>query len=202
LNPRILAAALLVAVLALGAGFFLLGRGQGTSNAAVPVIKPLHPVKKHVAVAAKPAKKAVVTKTLAKPAKKVVAKPKTAVKHETPSVIDGMPAALALALRSHRIVVVSLYTPDSSVDQMATDEARHGAALAHAGFVAFNVADDKVVSPLASVLTGAPTAADRVLDGPAVLVFQRPSSLFVRFNGFADRDTVAQAAENAAALAR
>jgi hypothetical protein len=196
LNPRILAAALLVAVLALGGGFFVLGRG-GTSNAAVPVIKPLHPVKKHVTPTARPAKKTVVKKAVAKPALA-----KTAVKHGAPSVIDGMPAALALALRSHRIVVVSLYTPDSSVDRMATDEARHGAALADAGFVSFSVADEKVVSPLAAVLAGAPTAADRVLDGPSVLVFQRPSSLFVRFNGFADRDTVAQAAENAAALAR
>ena len=41
----------------------------------------------------------------------------------------------------------------------------------------------------------------RVLDGPAVLVFQRPRTLFVRFNGFADRDTVAQAVANAASLA-
>ena len=48
----------------------------------------------------------------------------------------------------------------------------------------------------------APTAADRVLDGPAVLVFQRPRTLFVRLNGFADRDTVAQAAANADTLAR
>ena len=31
-----------------------------------------------------------------------------------------------------------------------------------------------------------------------MLVFQRPRTLFVRFNGFADRDTVAQAAANAA----
>jgi len=30
-----------------------------------------------------------------------------------------------------------------------------------------------------------------------VLVFQRPRTLFVRLNGFADRDTVAQAAANA-----
>jgi hypothetical protein len=35
-----------------------------------------------------------------------------------------------------------------------------------------------------------------------VLVFQRPSNLFIRFNGFVDRDTVAQAAANAAALVR
>ena len=108
-----------------------------------------------------------------------------------------MPAALASALASHRVVVVSLYTPRSSVDAMSTDEARHGAALAGAGFVALSVADEKIVSPLTSLLTGAPTAADRVLDGPAVLVFQRPRTLFVRLNGFADRDTVAQAATNA-----
>lgn len=190
LSPRvrILAAALLVAVLALAAGFLLLGRGQRSSQAAVKTIRPLHPVKKaatkHV-LAVKPAKK---------PARKPVAKH---VVHVRPAVVNGMPAALASALGSHRVVVVSLYTPRSSVDAMATDEARHGAALAGAGFVALSVADEKIVSPLTSLLTGAPTAADRVLDGPAVLVFQRPRTLFVRLNGFADRDTVAQAATNA-----
>ena len=50
--------------------------------------------------------------------------------------------------------------------------------------------------------TGAPTPADRVLDGPAVLVFVRPNSLFVRLNGFADHDTVAQAAANASTYAQ
>jgi hypothetical protein len=208
----VLAAAVGVAVLALGGGFLLLGRGQSSSSAAVPVIKPLHPVAKHVtaapkkvvhakhvvrvekpaAVKAKPAVKA------APKAKAVAAKPKA----HTPLVIDGMPSALALALRAHPVVVVSLYTPDSGVDTMATAEAKHGAQAAHVGFVAFNVADNKIVSPLSAVLSGAPTPADRVLDGPAVLVFQRPSTLFVRFNGFADRDTVAQAAANAVTLAR
>ena len=194
LNPRvrILAAAGFAALLALLGGFLLLGRGQSSSSAAVPVIKPLHPVKKHVAATAPR------TKVPAKIAVKAAVKPKAHV----PAVINGMPSALALALRSHRIVVVSLYTPDSSVDSMATDEARHGALAAHVGFVAFNVADEKVVSPLSSLLTGAPTPADRVLDGPAVLVFVRPNSLFVRFNGFIDRDTVAQAAENAAMTAQ
>jgi hypothetical protein len=186
---------MVLAVLALAGGFLLLGHGS-SSNAAVKVIKPLHPVKKQTAAPAK------------KPAKKVAAK--ITVKHaakakparKLPAVVNGIPGALARALRSHDVVVVSLYTPGASVDAMATDEARHGAALAGAGFVAFDVADEKVVSPLASLLTGAPTAADRVLDGPAVLVFQRPSSLFVRFNGFIDRDTVAQAAVNASALAQ
>ena len=199
LSPRvrILAAALFVAVAALAAGFLLLGRSPSSSQAAVKTIKPLHPVSK---VAKKPAKlKAtkVPAKAAPKPARKV-AKPKAPA---GPAVIDGMPAALARALASHAVVVVSLYAPRSAVDAMATDEARHGAALAGAGFVAFNVADEMIVSPLTSLLTGAQTAADRVLDGPAVLVFQRPRTLFVRFNGFADRDTVAQAAANAASLA-
>ncbi|HSC50442.1 MAG TPA: hypothetical protein VLD16_09295, partial [Gaiellaceae bacterium] len=149
-----------------------------------------------------PVKTATVVK--AKPAVKPAPKPKAAAKPKPhpPAVIDGMPSALALALRAHPVVVVALYTPDSSVDAMATDEAKHGAATAHVGFVAFNVADNKIVAPLSALLTGAPTPADRVLDGPAVLVFERPNTLFVRFNGFADRDTVAQAAANAVTLAR
>jgi hypothetical protein len=197
---RIVAAAAVVALLALVGGFLLLGGSTGSSSAAVKTIKPLHPVKKHAA--AKPKKTAPAAVKNKKLATAVKAKPKAAPKRKAPVVVDGMPAALAHALRSNSVVVVSLYTPGASVDAMATEEARHGAALASAGFVSFNVADEKVVSPLSSLLAGAPTAADRVLDGPAVLVFGRPGSLFVRFNGFADRDTVAQAAENAATLAR
>jgi hypothetical protein len=205
LSPRvrILAAALFVAVLALAAGFMLLGRGQSSSEAAVKTIKPLHPVKKLATAPAKPKARKAAVKVAAKPMPKQ-AKPKQAKPKATPgpAVIDGMPAALAKALRSNDVVVVSLFAPRSAVDAMATAEAKHGAALAGAGFVAFNVADEKIVSPLTSLLTGAQTAADRVLDGPAVLVFQRPKTLFVRFNGFADRDTVAQAAANAGSTVR
>jgi hypothetical protein len=178
-------------MLALLGGFMLLGGGGSPSSAALPVIKPLHPVKKHGATKA--------PKTVAA---KAAVKPKAKPKVRVPAVINGMPSSLALALRSHAVVVVSLYTPGSSVDRMSTDEARRGAQVAHAGFVAFNVADEQVVSPLSSVLTGAPTPADRVLDGPAVLVFVRPKSLFVRLNGFADHDTVAQAAANASTYAQ
>jgi hypothetical protein len=195
LSPRvrILAAALIVAVAALAAGFMLLGGSPSSSQAAIKTIKPLHPVSKAAKKAAKPKAKV--------PAKKLVSKPVKRTAKPKPAVIDGMPAALARALASHAVVVVSLYAPRSSVDAMATAEAKHGAALTGAGFVAFNVADEKVVSPLSSLLTGAQTAADRVLDGPAVLVFQRPRTLFVRFNGFADSATVAQAVANAASLA-
>jgi hypothetical protein len=197
-------------MVALMGGYLLLGRGQSSSSAAVPAtIKPLHPVKKHVTKTVAPKAKPAAKKAAATPVKKVEAKtvakpvvaPKAKPKVHVPAVIDGMPSELALALRSHSVVVVSLFTPDSSVDSMATQEARDGAKTANVGFVSFNVADEKIVAPLSSVLTGAPTPADRVLDGPAVLVFVRPKALFVRLNGFADRDTVAQAAANAATYA-
>jgi hypothetical protein len=169
-----------VAVLALGGGMLLLTRGQGTSSAAPPAIKPLHPVKHHV-------------RSTAKSSERV----KKAAPAHTPSVIDGMPGTLALALRKHPVVVVALYSPQSSVDGVAREEAQQGAGIAGAGFVALNIQDNKVATPLTGVLSGAATAADRVLDDPAVLIFKRPKTLFVRFSGYTDRDTVAQAAVNA-----
>ena len=161
-------------MLALAGGFMLLGRGQSSSSAAVPVIKPLHPVKKHVAKTAAPKAKAhgedrAKAKTAVKPPR---SRWRQGPKVHVPAVIDGMPSALALAPALPPAWSSSRSTrPTASVDSMATDEARHGALAAHVGFVAFNVADEKIVSPLSSLLTGAPTPADRVLDGPAVLVF-------------------------------
>jgi hypothetical protein len=185
-RTRILAAAALVAFLALGGGLLLLTRGQDSGNAAVPVIKPLHPVKKKHAT------------SLAKTHLKKERKAKKA--RRTPAVIDGMPGSLAVALRGNPVVVVALYAPNSSVDSVAREEARQGAGLAGAGFVALDVSNNKVAAPLTALLTGAATAADRVLDDPAVLIFQAPKTLFVRFNGYTDRDTIAQAAVNAGAV--
>lgn len=161
----------------------LLTRGQGSSSAAPPVIKPLHPVKHHVRSLAKAQNGA-----------------KRRAAHATPSVIDGMPGTLAVALRKNPVVVVALYSPQSSVDGVAREEAQQGAGMSGARFVALNIADNKVAAPLTALLTGAATAADRVLDDPAVLVFKQPKTLFVRFNGYTDRDTIAQAAVNAGAL--
>jgi hypothetical protein len=137
-------------------------------------------------------------RAVVKPAAKT--KSATAAKHEARSVIDGMPADLALALARYDVVVVALRAPRSSVDELTTEEARRGAALAGAGFVSLSAANESVVRPLTSILSGGQSAADRVLDTPTVLVFQRPRNLFVRFNGFTDRDTVAQAAANAGAV--
>jgi hypothetical protein len=193
---RIVAAAGLVAVLALGGGFLLLGRGPSAPSAA-PVIKPLHPVKKHPAAAAKKAPLAVKkakakTKVLAKPKAKPAAKPKY-----VPAVIDGMPSALALALRGGPVVVAALYAPGSSVDELARAEAQAGARAAGVSFVALDVTKERVAAPLTSLLTGGASAADRVLDDPAVLVFKSPKTLYVRLSGWNDRDTVAQAVANA-----
>jgi hypothetical protein len=182
---RIIAAAAFVGLLALGAGIFVLGRGQASSNIPVKTVKPLHPVKRHVRAAVKAAPQA---RSLA------------ATRRKARSVIDGMPADLALALARYDVVVLALHAPRSSVDELATEEARRGAALAGAGFVSLSAGNEKVVAPLTSLLSGGQTAADRVLDTPAVLVFERPRNLFVRFNGFTDRDTVAQAATNAGAV--
>jgi hypothetical protein len=208
---RIIALSAFLALLALVAGYLLLGRPQSSSNAAVTEIKPLHPVKHRVGtalkkVASKPTATAAPkvkpkAKPKAKPKVKPKAKPKAKPRKRTPAVIDGMPGSLALELVTHPVVVVALYAPKSSVDALATAEARAGAKLAGVGFVALNVADEQQAAPLTALLTGAQTPADRVPDDPAVLVFQRPKALFVRFNGFTDRETVAQAAQNAAQAA-
>jgi len=172
-RPRVVGLAAGLAVLALAAGFFLLSRGQDSSTAAtnhtiVPLSKRSTPkIRKHVA---KPVAR--------KPA---VAKP-------APTV-DGLPVELAAALANHRVVVVSLYAPKVELDDMALREAQAGAAASGAGFVALDVLNESQSKPLTKKLG--------VLEDPAVLVFRRPSELVVRFSGFADKQTVAQAARNA-----
>ena len=166
-----------LAVLALVAGFLVMSRGQSSSSAAtthtvVPLSKRAHAkVKRHAAKRAVP--KPAVTRTAAsKPAQSA----------------NGLPAALAAALTRNRVVVVSLYAPRVEIDEMAMREARAGAAAAGVGFVALNVLTESQARPLTKQLG--------VLEDPAVLVFRRPNVLVVRFSGFADMQTVAQAARN------
>ncbi len=104
---------------------------------------------------------------------------------------NGLPRAVAAALSRHAAVVVALYTPEGKVDPIGFAEAKQGAALARAGFVAINVFDARTAAPLMTKL-------GVVLRAPAVLVFKRPGDLATRIDGFADRETVAQAAQNAA----
>lgn len=190
---RVVAMLALAAALAGGGGMLLLARQQA-STATPKVIKPLHPVKHHVRTVtthvSPKAKHAV--KPTPTPALKPHPKPK-------PAVVDGLPAPLARALASHPVVVLALYAPNSSVDVISAREARAGAEIAGVGFVALDVTKESNTRSLTSLLASA-QPADRVLDSPAVLVFQRPKALFVRLNGYNDAPTVAQAAENAAPL--
>jgi hypothetical protein len=180
----------LVAVFALLGGVVFLHRGASASQAA-PMIKPLHPLKKHLG---RRVAHPTTTKAAAKPsARKGVKKaPK-----KQPAIVDGMPRSLASALARHAVVVVSLVASDSAVDVMAEREAEAGAAEADAGFVTINVTNGKAITALTTLVATSQAPTDRLLDDPAVLVFQRPNKLFVRFNGYVDAQTVAQAAVNA-----
>jgi hypothetical protein len=177
---RIYAAVGLVGVLLLSGGFLVLGRGQASTSSVAPVIKPLHPVKKKRAAGTVQVK--------AKPRRKTHAR-------------DGMPESISAALASHTVVVVSLVAPEAAVDEMAFEEARAGARSARVGFVRVSVSDDEALRALSSLVNSSASPSDRLLDAPAVLVFRQPHELFVRFNGFTDAETVAQAATNAAPVA-
>jgi hypothetical protein len=184
-GPRVKVIGLVVglAVLALGAGFLLMSRGQPSSEAAEHTVIPLSQRK-----GAKPAKPKAKPN---RPARKPKAKPKPAPKPKPKPAAtdDGLPGALSAALARNRVVVVSLYAPDVELDDLAMQEAKAGAAEAGAGFVALNVLNESQSRPLTKELG--------VLEDPAVLVFRRPGELVVRFSGFADKQTVLQAARNA-----
>jgi hypothetical protein len=102
---------------------------------------------------------------------------------------DRLPGAIQQALSAHRVVVVALFDPKATIDGTALREASAGAQLAGSTFVQVDVTKDDVDS--LNLRYG-------VIQDPAVLVLRPPGDLVVRFDGFADRDTVAQAATNAA----
>jgi hypothetical protein len=168
-----------------------------TASLARPKLAKPAPVKKvaPVKTKAKPAAKAPVKKPVVKSAAKPVpvappvAPPRPAKPAAAPRNESDLPRVLSTALAGHRVVVVGLYDPDSPVDEMALAEARAGAQAAGAGFVALNVFAEAQSRPLLELLG--------TLESPGVLVYRRPEVLFARIGGFADSETVAQAAANA-----
>jgi hypothetical protein len=188
---RIYAAAGLAGVLVLGGGFLLLGRGQAASTTPAPTIKPLHPVAKKAKARARHA----ATK---KAANANTAVPTAVAEARKTKVTDGMPASVSAALAKDPVVVVSLVAPDASTDELAYQEAKSGAHEAGAGFVRISVANADDVQALSTLVGSSASPGDRLLDAPAVLILRQPHQLFVRFNGFVDAATVAQAAANAA----
>jgi len=198
LSPPVRYAALLglLAALLVGGGMTVLSHGE--SSVAPHVIKH-HPFgsglkkktttvlpKKHTAHAAKPkVTKPKATQTL--PAIARAAKQRAAV---AAAIAAGLPNAVASALGRQRIVVVSIYNPYSEVDGISFAEARAGAQIAGVGFVGLNVLSQAQVGKL--------TATLGLLPDPGLLVYTRPGTLIARISGFADKETVAQLAQNAA----
>lgn len=166
-----------LAVAALAVGLFLFSRRQSSSEAAPPP----GPTTSVPAVASP------------SPATPSPSAPSgAAMPTRTPAAVatrDRLPAAIQQALVSNHVVVVSLYDPRAKIDDVALKEAAAGAQLAGVTFVPVDVTQSDV-DPL--------NKHYGVIQDPAVLVLRPPGDLVVRIDGFADRDTVAQAAANAA----
>jgi hypothetical protein len=183
ISPPIRIFALVAVLVAVGGMLFLRTSGGAAAEPIAAPVLAKAAAAPAVTPAAKPAAKAATAKRTAK-AQAAASAPKN-----PPLPPSGFPPAVDAALRKHEVVVVSLYVPDARVDALAADEARAGAALGGAGFVALDVLDEKVATKLLEQLG--------TLEDPSLLVIKRPNVVAVRISGFVDRDTVAQAAASA-----
>jgi len=113
-----------------------------------------------------------------------IPKPKPAV----PASPNELPLAIRKALARNHVVVVALYDPTAKIDGAALAEAKAGAKLGKGAFVPIDVRRKSVDSL---------NARYGAVHDPAVLVLRPGGALVVRIDGFADKDTVAQAALNA-----
>jgi hypothetical protein len=141
--------------------------------------------KKAVATPATPAKSA----AKAKPAAKAAPKAKAATTRAVAA--NGLPMQIMVALRSHNVVVVSLWGTGGKIDEMSRDEAAAGASAVGAGFVPLNVLEQGRVAEALTLKLGV------VLRAPTVLLFTSGGKLANTLDGFRDRETVGQAALNA-----
>ncbi|TML56665.1 MAG: hypothetical protein E6G22_16850 [Actinobacteria bacterium] len=189
ISPQMRVVAALGGVAALGLAVFMFTMGRpsaGAPQASLATIKPLHPIRKPGAHGTLRAN-APVRPRVARVKQKATPKTVTA---KPVVLLPGLPPEVAAALRKHELVVVSLFDPQARVDQISLAEASAGAKAARAGFVPLDVLRQRQAGALMRQLG--------VLPDPAVLVYRRPGDLVARFDGFADRDTVAQAVANAA----
>ena len=104
-------------------------------------------------------------------------------------VTHGLPVKIALALRKHSVVVVSLAQPGADLDQLAAGEAKAGADEMGAGFLQLNVFHQRPGTAILRKLG--------VVTTPAVLVVKRSGGVYSEFKGFVDRDVIAQAVADA-----
>ena len=191
LSPQIRIFALVAALAAVGGLLFVFMSGRGA------VAEPELAAPLPVAAVAKKAKAPAVNKTVVRPKPKATPKAKAPAKAAAPKkkVVPkipptGFPLAVDRALARNKVVVVSLVVPGSRVDELAAGEAKAGAKLGGAGFLALNVLNEKVAHAVLAKLQG--------LKQPSLLVLKRSGEVVVALEGFVDRETVAQAAANAA----
>ena len=180
-------AGLLAAVLAAGG---LMMMGHGGSAVTTP-----HVIKHHPFGPGAKTKSTVAPKKHSTKSAKAKVAPSVPAAPERPAVViaalaAGLPAPLANALGRHQTVVVSLYNPYSQVDGISYAEARAGARIAGVGFVPLSVLSQAQIGNLTQMLG--------LLPDPGLLVYIRPGTLVAKISGFADKETVAQAAQNAA----
>ena len=192
--------------LVLGLGMMLMG---GETKTEPTAIAPLPTKKQGVldaparaskvaakAKAAAAANKALVTPAKAKPVAKVAApakaaKPAAARPAARVVATNGLPNSIMVALRSHNVVVVSLWGSGGTIDEMSRDEAAAGAATVGAGFVSLNVLQRGREAEALTLKLGT------MLRAPTVLLFTSGGKLVNTLEGFRDRETVAQSALDA-----
>jgi hypothetical protein len=193
-RTRLLLLVLLLVLAAGVAGYMAVTRLHGSSESE-PTAAPAPVTHTPAAPAVKPHAAATAAKSHAAPAEHrsvakapahlaPAAKPKP-----QPASPNQLPAAIRRALAADQVVVVALYDPKAKIDGTALAEAKAGAKLAGSSFVKIDVRSRGVDSL---------NARYGAVHDPAVLVLRPPDALVVRIDGFADRDTVAQAADNAA----
>ncbi len=162
--------ALLVLVVVAGGGYLVVGKHKSTTTQ--PSTRRTTP--------------AVTT-----PAKTTPTPSKSHARGATPTRLatHGLPLAVAQALKKHSVVVVSLFSPHSVVDDIAAAEAQAGARDMGAGFVRLDVFRQRPGTAILRKLG--------VFDTPDVLVVKRPYLIYSDFKGFVDRAVVAQAVADA-----
>jgi hypothetical protein len=189
---RIAAIVGLAAALALGGAFMLVGHKSDSAGVPQVAIKH-HPFGPGVKTAASPK-----PASTAKPAATATAKPAPVV-HKAPekpaaevaALAAGLPVRVARALGTSRVVVVEVSNPTSEVDAIAFAEAQAGAALAGVPFVPLSVLSQADIGKLTEQF-------GQTLPDPGLFIYTRPAKIAFRIDGFVDKETVAQAAHNAA----
>jgi hypothetical protein len=202
---RVFGLVAVLAAMAMGAYMMTAGRGGGTEsvdNSALSPLKAIKPAEQAAsklsahnkataagrATAAAPAHAAVKPKSATAAPKASPATPAAKPK-PTVNLAKGTPTTIAGQLATHDVVIVLLYDPHARVDDYSLAETQLGAKDAGAGFLAVDVMNQRQASPF--------TTAYGVLQDPTVLFFKRPGKLALKLVGYADHDTIAQAAKNA-----